>query len=187
MDKISNINFTGISNIGFAHFRRQPGAKGAVSKSISMVLRDDTRGQDFSEFKAALRKVTKSPHEYYFDTDDPNILNVECYSDRSENLLMLNGNVLNVDNKTMPLFTYIAKLTRRIANMPEKDMVINKDYVTYEAQRNLIYGDQIKLDGTSYKQQLEFFSKFFEKDSAKYGAEQVNDFIQKIMNKFFEV
>lgn len=187
MDKISNINFTGISNIGFTNFKRQPGAKGSVSKSISMVLRDDAKGNDFSEFKAALSKVTKSPQEYYFDKKEPNILNVECYSDRSENLLMLNGNVLDVDNKTMPLFTYIAKLTRRIANMPERDMVVNKDYVTYEAPGNLIYGGQIKLDGASYKQQLEFFSRFFEKDSAKYGAEQVNDFIQKIMNKFFEV
>ena len=149
MDKINNINFTGISNIGFAQFRREPGAKHALSSSLSMVLRDDLKGNDLSEFKSVLKKITNSPNEYYFDKSKPNVLNLECYRDRNDSLVMLNGNVLEVKNKTMPLFTYLAKLTRKILNMPEKDIVVNKDYVTYEAPKNLVYGGEIKFGNIS--------------------------------------
>ncbi len=187
MDKISNINFTGISNIGFINFRREPGAKGALSRSLSMVLRDDVKGKDLSEYKLVLRKITDSPSDYHFDPDSPNVLNVECYSDRNGDVLMLNGNVIEPDTNTMPVFSYIAKLTRKIANMPKKDMVVNNDYVNYEAQTNLIYGSKIAVNGASPQQKFEFLGGFFNKDDAKYGAEQTNNFIQKIMGKYFDV
>lgn len=185
MDKINNINFTGISNIGFTHFKREPGANGALSRSISMVLKDDLRGNDFSEFKTVLKKVTNSPSDYYFDSAEPNILNVECYSDRNENLLMLNGNVLEVKDKTMPLFSYIAKITRKISNMSQSDMVVNRDYVTYEAPKNLIYGTKIEFSDVSSNQKFDYLNIFFKKDIVKDGAKQINDFIQNIMNKYF--
>ena len=185
MNKVNNINFTGISNIGFAQFQREPGAIGAWSKSISMVLKDDLKGNDFSEFKTVLKKITNSPSDYYFDKSSPNVLNIECYSDRSTALMMLNGNVLEVETKTMPLFSYIAKLTRKISNMPENEMIVNRDYVTYEAQKNLTYGGELKLDNISIVNKHDYFNKFFEKNLIKDGAKQVNDFVQNIMNKYF--
>ena len=187
MDKINNINFTGISNIGFINFKREPGARGSLSKSISMVLRDDLKGKDLSEYKMALHKVTDSPSDFYFHPESPHVLNVECYSDRNGDVLMLNGNVIEPENKTMPVFSYIAKLTRKIANMPEKDMSVNKDYVAYEAPTNLIYGSEINVRQSSPEQKSVFLNGFFNKDGVKYGAEQVNEFIQRIMNKYFDV
>ncbi len=187
MDKINNINFTGISNIGFAQFRREPGAKHALSSSLSMVLRDDLKGNDLSEFKSVLKKITNSPNEYYFDKSKPNVLNLECYRDRNDSLVMLNGNVLEVKNKTMPLFTYLAKLTRKILNMPEKDIVVNKDYVTYEAPKNLVYGGEIKFGNISDDEKFQKLISLFDKDSAKNGAKFVNDFVQNLMNRFFDV
>lgn len=187
MDKINNINFTGISNIGFAQFRREPGAKHALSSSLSMVLRDDLKGSDLSEFKSVLKKITNSPNEYYFDKSKPNVLNLECYRDRNDSLVMLNGNVLEVENKTMPLFTYLAKLTRKILNMPEKDIVVNKDYVTYEAPKNLVYGGEIKFGNISDDEKFQKLISLFDKDSAKNGAKFVNDFVQNLMNRFFDV
>ena len=187
MDKMNNINFTGISNIGFAQFRREPGAKNALSSSLSMVLSDDLKGHDLSEFKSVLKKVTNTPSDYYFSKSEPNILNVECYNDKYKSHVMLNGNVLNVENKTMPLFTYLAKLTRKILKMPEKDIVVNKDYVTYEAPNNLIYGGEIKFDKISDDEKFQKLSSLFDKDSAKNGAKFVNDFVQNLMNRFFDV
>ncbi len=187
MDKINNINFTGISNIGFVQFKREPGAKHALSSSLSMVLRDDLKGNDLSEFKSVLKKITNSPSDYYFDKADPHILNLECYRDRNDSLVMLNGNVLEVENETMPLFTYLAKLTRKIFNMPEKDIVVNKDYVTYEAPKNLVYGEEIKFDNISSEEKMQRLNSFFDKDSVKNGAKFVNDFVQNLMNRFFDV
>lgn len=187
MDKINNINFTGISNIGFVQFKREPGARNALSKSLSMVIRDDLKGSDFSEFKSVLKKITNSPSDYYFDKSEPNVLNLECYRDRNDSLVILNGNVLEVENETMPLFTYIAKLTRKIFNMSEKDIVVNKDYVTYEAPKNLVYGEEIKFDNISPDEKMQRLNSFFDKDSVKNGAKFVNDFIQNLMNRFFDV
>ena len=187
MDKVNNITFTGISNIGCINFKREPGAKGALSKSISMVLRDDLKGKDFSEYNQVLHRITKSPSDFYFKPDEKNILNIECYSDRNGDVLMLNGNVIEPENKTMPIFSYIAKLTRKIANMLEKDMVVNKDYVNYEAQTNLIYGSKINIRHVLPEQKSQFLNGFFDKDGVKYGAEQVNEFIQRIMNRYFDV
>lgn len=187
MDKISNINFTGISNIGYLQFKRPDGAKGAISRSLSMVLRDDLKGKDFSEYKVVLDKVTKSPPDYYFDLKKQNILNVECYSDRNCDVFMLNGNVIEPENKTMPIFSYIAKLTKKIAAMHENDIIVNKDYLAYEAENNLICGAKIGIEGGSLHKKINCFGKFFEKDTIKYGAEHVNEFIQGMMNKYFDV
>lgn len=187
MDKMNNINFTGISNIGFAQFRRERAPQNALSRSLSMVLRDDLKGHDLSEFKSVLKKVTNNSSDYYFSKSEPNILNVECYNDKYESHVMLNGNILNVENKTMPLFTYLAKLTRKISNMQNKDIAVNKDYVTFEAPKTLLYGVEVDCGNVSLDKQYKKMSRFFDKDDVKQGAQVVNDFVQNLMNIFFDV
>ncbi len=42
MDKINNVNFTGLRNIGSCEFQRQPNT---ISKSLSLVLSNDSNGK----------------------------------------------------------------------------------------------------------------------------------------------
>lgn len=47
MDKINNISFTGIENIATIRFKR---SKNIISKSLSMVLKDDYKGKDLTAY-----------------------------------------------------------------------------------------------------------------------------------------
>lgn len=54
MDKINNVSFTGIRNIAGMEFSRKAPT---VSKSLSMVLRDDFDGKDLTEFRNVIKKL----------------------------------------------------------------------------------------------------------------------------------
>mgnify|MGYP001667812547 FL=1 len=184
MDKISNVSFTGIRNIAWAEFsRREP----TVSKSLSMVLRDDFNGKDLTEFSNVIKKVTDTPKKFKNEIS-PEILNIECISGegRFSDAVAVNGEILEVNDKNLPVFSYIAKMTRKIGSMSDKNMVVDNDYKNYVADESLIYGAKISDNLPSNLDRLNLINQFFEKDKVKVAAQQVNDFIQNIMNKYFE-
>jgi len=173
MNKVNNINFTGISNIGVINFQRHPYS---VSKSLSMTLCNNYNGKDFSDFNNAVKKAGKSPA--YFK-DNSNILNIECYKNLKTNNIYINGRYISVCDQNLPIFSYLARLTKKITQMTE--MVSSNDYKKYEAGKNLIYGAKIT---TNYP---EIFNVFFEKQRVKDGAGIINDFIQNMMEKYLDI
>ncbi len=58
--------------------------------------------------------------------------------------------------------------------MADNNFIVNEDYKDFIANESLVYGLRL-TDG------------IFQKDKVKTGANQINDFIQNIMNKYFEV
>ena len=52
MDKINNVSFTGIRNIGAVQFKRKPNT---ISMSLSAILKDDFNGKDLTEFNSVLK------------------------------------------------------------------------------------------------------------------------------------
>ncbi|MFQ8626748.1 MAG: hypothetical protein ACLSA2_10005 [Candidatus Gastranaerophilaceae bacterium] len=40
----------------------------------------------------------------------------------------MNGKQVDVNDKNLPIFTYLAKVSKRIAGMPDKNFVVNEDY-----------------------------------------------------------
>ncbi len=184
MDKINNVSFTGIRNIAWAEFSRQAPT---VSKSLSMVLRDDFNGKDLTEFRNVIKKVTDTPSKFNNEISSE-ILNIECVSGggRFEDGVFVNNELLEVNDKNLPVFSYISKLTRKISSIHDKDMIVDNDYRDYVADEALIYGARISDKLPSNVSRLNFISQFFEKDKVKASAQQVNDFIQNIMNRYFE-
>ena len=98
----------------------------------------------------------------------------------------VNGELLEVNDKNLPVFSYISKLTRKISSMSDKNMVVDNDYKDYVADEALIYGAKISGNLPSNVSRLNVISQFFEKDKVKASAQHVNDFIQNIMNRYFE-
>lgn len=61
MDKINNISFTGIENIATIRFKR---SKNIISKSLSMVLKDDYKGKDLTAYNEMLNKIEFVKNDY---------------------------------------------------------------------------------------------------------------------------
>ena len=181
MDKINNVSFTGIRNIAWTEFSRKAPT---VSKSLSMVLRDDFTGKDLTEFRNVIKKVTDTPSKFNNEISSE-ILNIEG-GGRFPDGVAVNGELLEVNDKNLPVFSYISKLTRKISSMSDKNMVVDNDYRDYVADEALIYGAKISGNLPSNVSRLNVISQFFEKDKVKASAQHVNDFIQNIMNRYFE-
>lgn len=180
MDKINNINFTGIRNIGSMQFQRE-GCN--MAKNLSMTLCDDVHGKDLQEFKDVLQKITGG---CFKNEDHSQLLNLECLpTTDGRRFLSVNGVVLEEKDENLPMFSYIAKLTRRISEMPKKDMVVNNDYKNIAGRETLIAGIEIE----NYDELVEngTVEQIFDKDWVKDAASKINKFIEKMMYSYLGI
>ena len=178
----NKINFTGIRNIASVGFVRQGFHP---TKNISLVLTDDFHGKDLQEFKTVLSKV-KGDSSVYKNEEYPSVINLECLHGADDNRwLSVNGTILEPNDETVPMFSFLAQLTRKIIKMPDKEMIVNNDYKNYVANDVLVYGQEFD----NYEQLVKdgFIDKLFDKNNVRDGAKNINDSIQKIMNKFLGI
>lgn len=179
----NKITFTGIKNIASAEFARQGFHP---TKNISFELTDDVFGKDLQEFKTVLSKI-KCDSSAYKNEEYPNVINLECLQNgENQRWLSLNGTILETNDNNLPVFSYLAKLTRKIMKMPEKEMIVNNDYKNYAANDILIYGTDFD---DSYEQLVKngTVDRMFDKNNVKDGAKKLNEAIQKIMNKYLGI
>ena len=182
MDKINNISFTGIENIATIRFKR---SKNIISKSLSMVLKDDYNGKDLTAYNEMLNKIEFVKNDYKNINGD-NILNIECVKSDYGKAILLNGKLVPANDKNLPFFSYFAKLTKKIAAM-NNNMIVDKDYVSKKADNILIYGENLsKLIPNSVGIEKRNQS-FFDKELVKETANEFNNFLQAIMNNYFGV
>ncbi len=181
MDKVNNINFTGIRNIGTIKFSREK----VNCHSLSMILNDDFNGKDLTEFRDALKKIDISRRLAFLNDDTLSAVNIECLETfDNQRYIALNGSPLHCD-KDIPLFSYLAKLTRKITKMPEKDMVVNNDYKYFEAKDKLISDFEIEdYENLAASGAAE---SIFNRQAVKRGASMVNSKIQDIMNHYLGI
>lgn len=183
MDKINNISFTGIENIATIRFKR---SKNIISKSLSMVLKDDYNGKDLTAYNEMLNKIEFVKNDYKNINGD-NILNIECVKSDYGKAILLNGKLVPANDKKLPFFSYFAKLTKKIAAMNNNNMIVDKDYVSKKADNILIYGENLsKLIPNSVGIEKRNQS-FFDKELVKETANEFNNFLQAIMNNYFGV
>ena len=151
-------------------------------------MSNDSNGKDLAEFKSVIAKVTPDL-EKFRNNISLEIVNVECKSSgwHFTDALYLNGEEVKVNDKNLPIFTYIAKVTKKITGMPDNNFIVNEDYKDFIADESLIYGIRLTDSIPEEVSRLNLFNQFFQKDNVKTGAKQINDFIQNIMNKYFEV
>lgn len=182
----NNINFTGIRNIAFTPAREAVG-HGKFSNSLSMVLNDDFNGKDLTEFKTVIRKISSKPFEYTNDVSS-DILNIKFLHAKDTQLesIFVNGKKLQVNDRNLPMFSFIAKITKKIGQMSDKSMIVNKDYIENVAETALIYGEDLS-QRMPFDNKQKFFGVFFETDWVRQSAQKTNEFIQKMMEAYLGI
>lgn len=182
MDKINNVSFTGIKNVGCLAFQDTPTT---FRNSLSVIITDDAKGQDVVEFRKVVNKVAQKS-ENFINNRNYNLLNIETRISPEDQTLYLNEKPVKVNDENLPIFSYLAKLTKRIANMPKKDIIVERDYVNLAAPDNLVPDRRILYEGyKDYWNYTGIYDNCFEPDTVQPFAKQFNKFIQEKMNKYF--
>lgn len=187
---MNNVSFTGLRNIGACSFAYNYEKGKRIGTALLVNLIDDNKGKDFSEYKDVMRKCSES-FEHYFP-EDKNFLHVQTikYFPDDEDFetvpqLIVNGFPVEPETKTMPLFSYIAKLTKRIIGSTEGDIKISNDF-KYGPDAD-IYLSDIKISELEASQERRklILDNIYSIPSAKAGANNINNDIQAQMMDYF--
>lgn len=186
MDKINNISFTGIRNIGAAQFKR---SENTVSLSLSTILRDDFNGKDLTEFNSVLKRTFGDKASKFKNPDYKDLLNIEFISKlkANEGRVLVNGAVVSVNDNNLPMFTYLAKMTRKIAALSDNQMPVDASYKSFYANETLVNGKTIFPKELSCKEMQDNMAPFFKPDAVRSAANVGNKFIQKMMEIFLDI
>lgn len=123
------VSFTGIKNVGYL---MDGSAKhGIYNRAINIQVTNDEDGNDLDEFNRKL-KETKTESKYHMDT--PGLISflivkTSNHDNTATYDFMLNHNELILNDSTLPIFEYLAKISRQVSNMKEKEMVLEEDIV----------------------------------------------------------
>jgi len=176
----NKISFTGIRNIGSVQLQRE-GCK--IAKNLSMVLSDDVNGKDAQEFCDVLTKCSNIEVKKDYNNI---LLNLETlHTTDGKRFLSVNGTILEEKDENLSMFSYLAKLTRRICNMPEKDMIVNNDYKNIAGRETLVQGVDIETYDELVKNG--FVEQIFDKSWVKDASEKINKFIDDIMFSYLDI
>lgn len=183
------VSFTGFKNAGYltvANIGEEP----VEVYQSNIQLTDDKDGKDLTEFKNVLRKTGGN----FINPINKDFVNIECVSspntdeygeDGVERFLLLNQQEVEVCDENLPIFSFLAKLTRNIAKKPLNDFVVNKDYLTSDDCRYGVMSgaDMVDIVGEeSYKPVVEMIH---EPERVVSGAKMQNSFIQSVMMDYF--
>ena len=160
--------------------------------TLNIELTDDFNGKHLSEFKKAL-KNSNLPYADYVNPINSKFLNIYLTDDIIEdddgkfkdNVLYINDLEVELKDKTLPIFSYIAKLISEIAHKPKQEFVVNKDYFdSDDAKEGIVFGDNME---DIYKEDyLEVMEDINDPQNVKNGAKKMNNVIMEFMNKYFQ-
>lgn len=189
-----DINFTGIRNIyGMRVSIKKivpPDEVRATSEKtyLAMQLTNDLDGNDFTEFINTAR-TTDLKNIYH--PIHPDFLNITAskYTDmtkaietNSYKLFINNIHPVNINDKNLKFFTYLAKLLKKVQQKPEEDFVVSNNFVFGPTVQNtLILGNDPAPDTRL------FLSQLFSPVNVKLQAEKINSLLNKIMCSYFDV
>lgn len=205
MERNMQVSFSGLKNIGYKMnvYQYAPDDKNNVEAPdcmhkddfLNVQLIDDFNGKDRSEFNDAIKKSGASAAKYSNNKINKDFLNIALTVDedlddigikKTEYTVYLNDNELKLKDKSLPIFDYIAKLTRRIAAMNDNKFVVNNDYLeSDDAATGIELGEDLRetVKTSQYGDAIEFIHS---PQNVKTGSKIINDNIQKMMTKYFE-
>ena len=97
---------------------------------------------------------------------------------------MLNGNIIPETDEYLPLFSYIAKLTEKISNIPEKDFVNDRNYMISNYVDYALLLDR-KLSTELKTPVANYLDKVHNPKSIKLCAKRINKSMQDTMINYF--
>ena len=174
------INFTGIKNIRSTRIMSPDNNMEAVV--INAQLTDDYDGKDLSNFKETLSR--SGVKENYLNPVNQNFVNIIGQKVLTENgidtKIILNNTPLPAKRNTVPLFSFLAKLTRDIKAKPDEKFVVNKDYLeSDDFNEGIILGYKLsELCGDALSIMV---PAIINPPQVKHCADSVNNIVQDIM------
>ena len=94
-----------------------------------------------------------------------------------EDCILIYNNILEVNDETLPMFTELARLMRKISDKDEKEFVVDKSYLYSKLFNTSIFMDN-EIDNYSAAKMHNAFK-------VKKGAKAINKLIQRIMERYF--
>jgi len=185
----NKINFKGINNIGAMQIKVvDPGSMRLLKRNyLTMTIDNNQFGNDFDDYKECLKKCMPE-RKFEFPTDSV-VLNIftQNQNNKTQNVPKLFFNFYEIPRtrKMIPFFDYVAKLTRKIMNLPDEKFQIS-DYFKYgPAGDRYILGDttvsELMPDPKLRKQALDHI---YSPSGAKIGASSINSDIQTAMEDY---
>lgn len=170
MDKIA---FTSIKNMSYCLDKARD-LNDVVTKE--RWLNVELSGRDLHKFKKAFKQSNLDKSSYKNPVQN-NFLNINTYSIPSEDAIAINNNLLEASDETLPMFTELARLTRKITKKESSKFVCDENYINSKAFNTGLLMDKEFDDLTS--------TQFHMPDYVKNGAAEINKVIQRVMEKYF--
>lgn len=170
MDKIS---FTGIKNV--SHFAESFLNYNDVYTEERWLSAELT-GRDLHKLQRAMKR-SNLPKNCYTNPVRDNFLNINTYSIPDEDAIAINNNLLEVNDSTLPMFTELARITRKIFNKKDSKFVCDEKYLNSDCFNKSLFMDKTIDDLTSTELHMP--------RDVKDGAKKINNLIQRVMERYF--
>ena len=148
-------------------------------------LTDDEDGNDLTEYRQVLKRTAPYLGDVNFAPQDDFVHLMTAVVEDGEDIpeLAVNWKVLPTKNETMPLFTYIAKLTRKIATLTNKDFKYDDDFLKSNNSESFLI-PAVKLEDIACYLKLPHFivkNAVYSPKKSREVAQEINDNISAQM------
>ena len=189
------VSFKGITNVGACAMTRQTNEKNVrVNNCLIAQLTDDFNGKDLTEFESVVKDC--NPDNWYRSfPEDYRLIHImtEYTADISKEIddpipkLYVNYHEVPVKNETLPMFSFIAKLTRKIFNMENFQRANDFKYGIIGRLCLLPNCDLALIaKNLNYKFKTFIDTMPFSDDASKRFAKEINKNINRQMKDFLK-
>ena len=193
---INNINFTGLRNIGGMfniEINTDPKnidcyLKPVERKYIIAKLTNDKDDNDLDKYEQALALGTPDLDNFNFLHDKRyiNIFTEKPYRSKLPARVFLNLTALPIQKNTIPMFDFLAEVTRKIANKADADYIYEDKFPFCDAGDLFIMGDtRISEISQNQREYIDKTLDIYNPKVSRVIAQSVNDGIQEQMIDYF--
>lgn len=169
----NNISFSGIKNMSY-NFDKTIDLSDRVTRERWLSV--ELTGHDLHKFKRALKR-SRLDKKDYANPIQKNFLNINTFSLPSEDCIAINNSILEVNDDTLPMYTEIARITRKILKKKKSDFIVDENYLNSKAFNKALLMD-VEVDDL-------IATKLHMPESVKKGTKNINVIIQRIMERYF--
>ncbi len=172
------ISFTGTRNTS-SIVEKIKDKRNITVRYLNTQLKDDEDGNDLTEYKNLVKKYDSFKNQYY-----SNFVNIACINNGGTNVFKLNGIIVPETDGYLPVFSFIAKITQKIAQKPEKNFVNDRQYlISPYVDRALLLTRSLSIELNKYPD--EYIDAIHNPKSVKLCAQKINKSLENTMMEYF--